>query len=73
MSSSKFGFRGSLENVERSTEAETKAMKDSGRLHFLNKTTEDMLTIQYSQVVEGHETMTAAAEEIYLVEGTPQI
>ena len=39
-------------------------------------TPEEMLTISSSQLAalnSGHETMTAASEEIYLVEDSPQI
>ena len=60
MSSSKSGIRGSLENVKRSTEAENKAMRDSGRFQLINKTTEDMLLIASSQLAglkRGHGTM----------------
>ena len=41
---------GSLESVERRTEAETKAMRDSGGFPYVNKTREKMLTISASQL-----------------------
>ena len=39
------GIRGSLGALESRTEAETEAMRDSGRFPFMNNTTEAMLTV----------------------------
>ena len=62
--------------MERRTEAETEDMRGSGRFPFVTKTTDEMLTISSSPLAglkKGHETIPAAAEERYFVEGIPQI
>ena len=51
-------------------------MRVKGRFPSVNKTPEEMLTITSSQLAglkRGHETMTAAVEGKYLVEGGPRI
>ena len=64
------GITGSLEAVEKRTEAEVEQVRDRGRFPFVNKTPEQMMHITASQqagLKRGRETMTARTEEGYIV------
>ena len=70
------GIVASRENAERRTEEDIEFMRDQGRFPFAKKTPQEMeriSSLQNAGLKRGHERMTAAAEERYLVEGAPKI